>query len=170
MGAFKNLQINQGIVITTFLKDKIDIRSTCKMNENETFLMGIALAGVSVCLEQDGYKQDDLSSITILFTNDGSFEYMQEENDISFGQVLRLIIYSVDTWRNNYLSDEMILVIYFEELIHHFWKIHDEVIVKEKVTEVMNRTLPNRQYKILDLYNREFLNNELLKQGKQTRF
>lgn len=171
MGKFKNMIIGKGITIPELLASKIQIRTTCEYTDREAFLFTIALAGVAMCLEKEGLKKEDLRNVVVLFTNEGSFEYNLEDSE-AIGYKICLIVYSVYGWRHpKYGGDEeVILMTYLEELIHHFWQIDDEVVVKEKVTQVMNAIFPTKNYTILSFYSSTFLNNELVSQGKEPRF
>jgi len=172
MSKFKNQITSSGPSIPDFLLDKIEIRAIFALREQEAFLFSVALTGVSNQLIKEGYEKNQLARLTVLLTKDGTFELIEDENDVEeypIGFRFNLAVYAVEKWREKEYSDQLILTVFIEELVHHYWNIEDEVITKEKVIEIMNSIL-NYEIEITDIFSAEWLNDYLIKQGKEPRF
>jgi hypothetical protein len=172
MSIFNNLISGLAIAAPEILIRKLTLMSTYQINERETKIFEFALLGIADCLREEGFKEENLCNAVILITKDGYFEHRLLKNELHFGIKLNLIVFCVQQWRNpKYINDgNLILMIFLEELIHHFWNTDDEVFVKEKAIKIINKLFPERTFKLSDFFNKEYLNNELIKNGKLPRF
>ena len=143
----KNIIPHKTVVIPEIFLGKIELRFTCELTDNE--LMGFAYA-LRFCenkLKEDGYKSSDLSRVSIIFTNNGKLD-MEEDDVLCCGSHFSIIVYNMEKIRrlNNFLKT---MTVFVEELVHHFWRIEDEKLVKEKDIEILR--LGNPIY-TLDLF------------------
>lgn len=88
------------------------------------------------------------------------FTIQLDENQL--GMITSLVVYPIYRW--NEFPDNIVCTCILEELCHCLWCIRDEVEVNFKVFEIMKRIYP--MIKMIDLYNVEWMNEELKKQGK----
>lgn len=173
MSEFKNFIISLGPQVPKSLIKKFEIKTTYKLTDNEVSLFSLALIGIEKQLTLENINFNKLPRVTALITKDGEFSVANDENDIineTMGYRFNLIVYCVQKWRTKKFDEARILVVFLEELCHHYWNIEDEVEVKEKVTEVFNQIFPEKHYVISDLFAKEYLNNELIRQGKEPKY
>lgn len=77
---------------------------------------------------------------------------IDEEDEKCCASTFSLIIYHMNRLRktNNFL---IITYAYIEEIVHHFWNIHDETEVKYKGLEIMKYLNPNVTIDTLKRWN-----------------
>ncbi|AXO97173.1 hypothetical protein [Bacillus anthracis] len=119
------------------LQNKIRITATYEITEREAFLYHRALKGLDLQLKEQGVDYSKLPEATAIFTRDGKFTILPDGDELGYKTCL--LIYCVQKWRDVSYTDEGLLIIFLEELCHHFLNIDDEEIVKHKVVEVINR-------------------------------
>ncbi|QHA36844.1 hypothetical protein D5E69_14155 [Rossellomorea marisflavi] len=169
MGVFKNQITCPGPTIPEYLINKIEIRATFPITKHEAFLFSVALHGISIKLEQEFLEKEKLPRLCALLTERGNFEFEELDVDDSIGFRFNLAVYCVGKWREKNYDDELILMVFLEELVHHYWNLEDEVITKEKVIEIMNLVL-DYDISIGKIYSVDWLNDYLISQGNEPRF
>lgn len=171
MSSIKNWVVCPSTVTPNILSGKINYVANFEISEEEANLFTTALNAICLKLEEDGISNTDLTKVTAIFTKDGSFEFVDDPNDKSAGLHFSLAIYSMETIRElvSLKGNVVYLVVYIEELVHHFWRLEDEVETKIKVTEVINK-IASQPLEITDIFPKDGLNAELKRQGKQARY
>lgn len=127
--------INPKIVIPKIFKGKIRLFSNCQLSKNEVLLYNICLQITANHIIIDNIDISDFYQLNIFFTEKGELSF-EESNCNVFGQQVYMVNYNMKhiRSRNNY---NLMLFVYFEELVHYFWRIYDETDVKYKVTDLM---------------------------------
>jgi len=120
------------------LSAKISLKFTTTLEEREAKLFHHCMVGLLEQLTWEGVNIQNLSKATIIFTNEVELciEHLTENY---FGYCLRLIVYRVNLWRDRNYSDFRLVLLYLEELCHHYFNIEDEELTKIKVVEIVNR-------------------------------
>lgn len=138
----KNAKTVTNVKIPEIFKGKIIVGTMSDLDETEIKLFKIALQLVSEQILFDSidskYDLDSMPSVNIIFSLDGRFLIIPENNaQLAFH--VKFIIYRIDALRHFADDRAFILFMFIEELTHHFWNIENEVIVKYKVIEIINR-------------------------------
>jgi len=146
------IEDSPGPFIPEKLKNKIQLRASFALTENEASLFTSALMLVETKLISENIDIEKIVKVTIIVTEDGHFSIYAEGNEL--GYKLVFIIYRVKVWRERKLPDLSIITILLEELCHHFWGIEDEIKVKYKVLEILNESgILSKEISIDDIYN-----------------
>lgn len=111
-------------------------------------------------LESEDLLDKKVPYVTCLALNNDMFTIQLDENQL--GMITALAVYPIYRW--NGFPDNIVCTFILEELCHCLWCIRDEVEVNFKVFEIMKRIY--LKIKMRDLYNVEWMNEELKKQGK----
>lgn len=118
------------------LVGKLTVAANYALNNNDVQIFALALNAISMQLEKDKIRKEDLTTVNALFTKNGSFS-MYEESHSTLGLHFSLAIYPLETLHNMH-NDRLVLFAFVEELVHHYWNIEDETTVKYKVLEIVN--------------------------------
>lgn len=122
------------------LKQKLTFASNIEITKREKFIMEIVLEEITNQLEYENMSIDSLTRVNAIFTKDGSFS-MYEENDKTYGNHFSLAIYAMEKIRNTN-NEKFMLLVFTEELVHHYWRLEDETKTKYKVLEIIQRIEP----------------------------
>lgn len=130
--------IDNTFLIPKIIADKLVFIPLYDLNEREILLFNLALNAVANGITKDNI--DDLRHTNVVFTQNGSFYFSQENGDV-FGMHCHFCIYAMETLRKTE-NEYFMLVTFIEELVHHFWGIEDEIAVKYKVVEIAQTVEP----------------------------
>lgn len=145
------------------IKHKLFFSSTCELSEDLINLFKCSFWAVAEQLEEENLLEDEKAIAYLTCITIDTDEFTIKLDDNQMGMITSLAVYPVHKWIN--LNRISIYVSIIEELCHHYWRIRDEVEVNFKVLEVLKRIFPN--IKMSDIYNTEWMNEELKKQGKE---
>jgi len=92
----------------------------------------------------------DLSTLYTLnvFFIEEEITFSYEGNTGTCGNQFHLATYRMNKIRG-YKSDVFTAIIFAEELVHYYWRIFDETIVKYKVVEILNDMYPKLTIEML---------------------
>ncbi|WP_428910719.1 hypothetical protein [Niallia sp. Krafla_26] len=171
MSSLRNWVECPGPRVPELLADKIRFVANFPITDDEAMQFSIVLEKIVEELEVDNLSPVDFSRVTVIFTENGGFEFEDEGDNVALGLHFSLAVYAIGRIREKVaIQGEIVAFITFiEELVHHFWRLEDEVETKIKVTNIVNRIF-ERNFYITDLFSREWLNDELRRQGNQPRF
>ena len=122
-------------IIPKRLKNHVKIFSNCKLSKQEVILFNISLQSVANYLEHDSIDLSDYHTLNIVFTENGKISFHDTKDNVN-GMQIYMAIYKMMQLRKKG-SSSFSLFVFIEELVHYFWRISDETIVKYKVTEIM---------------------------------
>lgn len=135
-----NMQFPIGIIKPQSLQRKLNTFTTCALTEEEVILFNNVLRCIDNHLAIDKIDLSTLYTLNVFFIEEEvSFSY--EGNTGTLGNQFHLATYRMSKLRN-YHSDVLASVIFAEELVHYYWRIYDETIVKHKVVEILNDIYP----------------------------
>ena len=135
------------------LRGVLQIRTLITLLPNECKVFSIALIAIDKQLKRE--KVDvKAKNVAVVFLDGHLMNY--DIDDDCYGSHIEFVLYNMKKIRDYGFPDEKLLVIFLEELCHAMWNIRDEIMVKEKVTEVYNSYFKS-QYKIQDLFSKEWL-------------
>lgn len=104
-------------------------------NEKELKIFQFSLFVIAKELINDNIDNQQLTKVNVIFTKDGSFSIYEEHDDI-FGAHGSFVIYPLERLRKR--NDEYFTIFSFtEELVHHYWRIEDEIKIKYKVLKIV---------------------------------
>lgn len=135
----KNQKYISGIVIPCYLRNRINIVSNCKLQEDEIKIFNMALTlineRVAMSPEIDPYY---FSLVNVIFTEDGEFTLVKENDKIYFGIQFYSVVYVLKNLRE-IENQRFLLFAFLEELVHHYWRIVDEKEVKYQVLQIIQQ-------------------------------
>ena len=139
------------IVKPDIFEDKIELISTCEMSIDELKAFALVLKYAAVVMKKDGITKESIKKASVVFLG-GDELIIDEEDEQCCASTFSLIIYHMNRLRkaNNFL---IITYAYIEEIVHHFWNIHDETEVKYKGLEIMKYLNPNVTIDTLKRWN-----------------
>lgn len=139
------------IVKPDIFEDKIELISTCEMSIDELKAFALVLKYAAVVMEKDGITKESIKKASVVFLDSDEL-IIDEEDEKCCASTFSLIIYHMNRLRkaNNFL---IITYAYIEEIVHHFWNIHDETEVKYKGLEIMKYLNPNVTIDTLKRWN-----------------
>lgn len=128
-------------LVPTELKEKINFTANYAMNEKEALIFVKVLKSIVEQMKIDNIDFTTLTRIGVIFTENGNFSFI-DECDNTYGRCFSLAVYKLGRLRiaNN---DDFTLFVFAEELVHHYWQVEDETVVKYKVLEVAQRIKPS---------------------------
>lgn len=128
------------LVIPDILQNKLNIIITYLPNERELKIFQLSLFAITKELMNDNIGNQHLTKVNVIFTKDGSFSIYENRDDI-FGLHCSFVIYPLERLRKR--NDEYFTIFAFtEELVHHYWRIEDEIEVKYKVLKIVQMVEP----------------------------
>ena len=122
------------------LQMKLNEFATCELTENEVEVFNRVLKCIDNHLIIDKIDLSTLYTLNIFFIEE-EITFSFENNTKTLGNQFHLATYRMSKIRN-YNSDVISAIIYTEELVHYYWRIFDETIVKNKVVEILNDIYP----------------------------
>lgn len=128
-------------VIPPLLKKKIKFFSNCNVKPTEIALFNQALQCVAKHLEHDKIDLSDYFVLNVIFTEDGSISF-HEDDDRNNGSQIYMAIYRMNKLRK-INANIFMLFVFVEELAHYYWRMYDETAIKYKVVEIINYIVPN---------------------------
>jgi hypothetical protein len=128
-------------VIPIILKGKIKIFANCYVKSNEIALFNQALQCVAKHLQHDNIDLSDYFVLNVLFTEDGSISF-HEDDDRNNGSQIYMAIYRMKKLRK-INANVFMLFVFIEELAHYYWRMYDETEIKYKVVEIINYIVPS---------------------------
>ena len=140
----ENIIPHKTVVIPEIFNNKIQILYRCELSRDELAIFGYCLQICAKVLVEDGFTNNNLTKVTIVFIDDG--QLLLNDNEMStYGCHFSLIVYHMNKIRklNNMMKTALL---YVEELVHHYWRIEDETLVKYKDVEILK--LANSNYSI----------------------
>jgi len=123
--------------IPDYLKDSLEVLTTCEMKNNESKAIGKGILQVACQLQSEAIDVRKILKVAVIISPYGEFTLSTKEH--TQGELFNLISYPIFKWRELDYTDLMILTIVLEELCHHYWTIRDETEVKYKVAQIINR-------------------------------
>ncbi len=131
---------SKSIIVPASLSGKINTFANCDVSEREIDIYNLALQCIDKQLVSENMDLSSFFVINVFFTCDGSIAFF-EENPQNCGSQFHVALYRLQNLRK--INNERItLFIYLEELVHYFWRISDETVVKYKVAEIMKYAVP----------------------------
>lgn len=128
-------------VVPPLLKKKINFFSNCYVKPTEIALFNQALQCVAKHLEHDKIDLSDYFVLNVIFTEDGSISF-HEDDDRNNGSQIYMAIYRMNKLRK-INANIFMLFVFVEELAHYYWRMYDETAIKYKVVEIINYIVPN---------------------------
>ncbi|MGG4467216.1 hypothetical protein ABER68_04155 [Paenibacillus alvei] len=171
MSSIRNAVASRLPKVPGYLEGKLGFAANYALTKEEAILFSVALNAICEQLEEESIKSSTLTKVTALFTKNGAFEFVDEQKgeEKSLGMHFSLAVYSMEDVQKKAVNDIVYLMVFVEELVHHYWKLEDEVETKIKVVEILNRVL-DKPLTVTDLFPKEWLNSELERQGKPARY
>ena len=135
-----NKQIPIEIIKPQSLQKKLNAFATCVLTEDEVRLFNEVLKCIDNHLIIDKIDLSMLYTLNVFFIEE-EITFSYEGNTGTLGNQFHLATYRMSKLRN-YNSDVLAAIIFTEELVHYYWRISDETIVKHKVVEVLKDMYP----------------------------
>lgn len=137
----KNFVVTKAPEIPEQLKGKLTMVANHPLTDSDVKVFGYALQAIALMLQLDNIPTESLTTVNVVFTKDGSFS-MIEESPTTGGLHICLAIYPLERL-NTRCGERFKLVAFIEELVHHYWRIEDETVVKYKVVQVAQLVDPS---------------------------
>ena len=144
-----NAICTRGPLLPDRLKNRIRMMTTCNMTDEEISIFNTALIALDIALASDISAPAALP-LTVIFTDSDTVSFTISCPE-TWGLECNLAVYPLHRWREQHLAALPMLLAALEELCHHFWAIEDEILVKDKVTQLVHLVCPG--LKKNDLYN-----------------
>ena len=130
--------------VPEFLKNKLEFRTTTDLSEHDAKIFAYALMKLEEQIKEEKISLDSVSKTFAIFSDNGeiSFELTEE----TLGVNVHIITYAIKRWEQYKLEEVGKIAVFLEELCHWMWNISDEVKVKYKVFEVLERIYPNIKF------------------------
>lgn len=116
------------------------------LDDREVELLSIALEIVANEIEKD--KLQNLTRVTLIISKYGEVNMVMDDN--ALGTHGAYIVYPVQKMRDCKLSVRLILAVFVEELVHHFWREERESEAKKKTIEIMKQSYEDLKFE--DIY------------------
>lgn len=162
MSTLVNAKEVKGPKIDPRLKNKLYFKTTCDLSDELIKLFSVSIWAIAEEIEEEKLLEEEklISCINCMTIDSDEFTIKIDNNQLAM--TVSLAVYPIHKWTE--LTEIGICVNIIEELCHHYWNITDEVEVNFKVIKVLKRIYPN--IKMSHVYNTEWMNTELKKQGK----
>ena len=121
--------------------DILQITANCQITELEKRCLNSALILLAESLKADAVIIDD--QVSIIFTDSSDLVLRNDDSPSNIAWYHQFICFYVHRWRERQFDAVQIVVTMLEELTHCFYRIADERLVKEKVTEVVRTRFPD---------------------------
>lgn len=130
------------LIKTDFFKGKFLAYAKTELTPREADLFGCAQVMVEQQCNKDGISRSNIPIFCVIFSDDGSFTLVPDSTDVNaYGHRLQIIVYTMNKLRES-PNEELWIATFVEELAHLIWNIHDELLVKRKVVEIIRNMLP----------------------------
>lgn len=123
------------------LKKKLAVATNCELTEQEIKLFNAAVYAVSLQLIKENIKNEDLDGLIVFFTLNGDL-ILYEDDPTGCGVHFAMSVYFMERIRNHN-SNIFTVFAFIEEMAHHYWRISNETLVKQKVEEIMKHIYPD---------------------------
>ena len=134
-------------MIPKVLNGRVHFVCTCELSPHELELFSVGLD----CLSQT-FSEDQLKAVrpkgTIIVLGSPTLELEWSGSDV-LGQEFSVMVYPLYLWREKQLSDYQMLTCILEELCHRIFDIDDEILVKYKVAEAVQKYNPKISKELL---------------------
>jgi len=140
-------QFPVAIIKPLSLQETLSVFTTCSLTENEIKLFNDVLKCVNNHLMIDKIDLSTLYTLNVFFIEE-EITFSYEGNTGTCGNQFHLATYRMNKIRG-YKSDVFTAIIFAEELVHYYWRIFDETIVKYKVVEILNDMYPKLTIEML---------------------
>lgn len=140
-------QFPVAIIKPLILQETLSVFTTCSLKENEIKLFNDVLKCVNNHLMIDKIDLSTLYTLNVFFIEE-EITFSYEGNTGTCGNQFHLATYRMNKIRG-YKSDVFTAIIFAEELVHYYWRIFDETIVKYKVVEILNDMYPKLTIEML---------------------
>ena len=131
------------------LSNRLIITTTCPLLPEEIQVFNNAFCALSLALSADKSVNPNMY-INLVFTDSDTVSMSISDGD-EWGYYVPMAIYPVHRWRMKNMNHIGMLACALEELCHHFWSIRDELLVQDKVIELIQTIMPNVRKS--DVYN-----------------
>ena len=123
-----------------FFSDKLQVSSTCELDSQIVKAFNGVLLMLVDPMKEEGMNSPDFQALVYFIdADDFSIQLIEESTQ---GLYFPVVVYPVNRWRKINLSEHSIMVAMLEELVHCFFRIRDESLVKQKMLEVVQRYYP----------------------------
>ena len=140
-------QFPVAIIKPLSLQETLSVFTRCSLTENEIKLFNDVLKCVNNHLMIDKIDLSTLYTLNVFFIEE-EITFSYEGNTGTCGNQFHLATYRMNKIRG-YKSDVFTAIIFAEELVHYYWRIFDETIVKYKVVEILNDIYPKLTIEML---------------------
>lgn len=130
--------------VPTFFQDKLEFRTTTNLSEYDAKLFVYALMKLEEQIIEEKLSLDGIPKAFAIFTDNGELSFELTQGVL--GLNVHLITYAIKRWDEYNLTEVGKVAVFLEELCHWIWNISDEVKVKYKVFEVLERIYPNIKF------------------------
>ena len=130
--------------VPLFFNNKLEFRTTTSLGEYEAKLFVYALMKLEEQIKEEDLSMDIVPKAFAIFTDDG--ELSIELSDGILGTNVHFITYAIKRWDKYKLDEVGKVAVFLEELCHWIWNISDEVKVKYKVFEILERIYPSIKF------------------------
>lgn len=137
------------VTVPTPLCGYVSAFTTCDVTPHELDLFETALSCVAAELLESGFDFPKVP-VNCFFIASDQLTFDIADRPDQYGNHFVSIFYPVNRWRKDRLTDLVILTCCLEELCHHFFATHDEVLVNDYVLACAHHHNPNLRYH--DLY------------------
>ena len=120
--------------ITRFYTGMLQVVSTCPLEEEIENCLFETLRLFEKALRAQGLQALD-DHVCLVFTDRDAFAFSFAQVN-TMGHYFPAILLPLHRWRQRRFRPEDIMVIIMEELCHWYFRIQDESLVKDKVTEI----------------------------------
>ncbi len=128
------------IIVPENLKSKLAVKTNCEISEHEVTLFNMAVKATAKYIEDNHIDLLSCPYLNVYFTYDNQISIFQSKESI-LGCQFCVAIYQMKGLRKK--PDGVILFVFIEELAHHFLRIIDERIIKQKVEEIYKYIVPD---------------------------
>ena len=128
------------IIVPENLKSKLVVKTNCEISEHEVTLFNISIKATAKYIEDHHIDLSNYLTLNVYFTYNNQISISQEKESI-LGCQFCVATYQMEGLRKK--PDGVILFVFIEELAHHFLRIIDERIIKQKVEEIYKYIVPD---------------------------
>ncbi|WP_394910622.1 hypothetical protein [uncultured Robinsoniella sp.] len=116
--------------------DDLIVNYAVELSKEEMDLFDSALRIMFSYCKTNNFSINGWNNLNILFTQNGSFEMLTDDESHIGGSYIKIVVYNVNSWRG-IVDSTGLMAIYLEELCHHYFNISDEIEVKHRVYDIM---------------------------------
>lgn len=129
------------ITIPNRLRRRVRFNVQCELTTNEILSINGALHALDLALKDCPCMHPDMQ--LNVFVVDKNYTQIVSNNPGTVGLQLDCAILYAHRWRNVQFDQMMIIATILEEFCHYFWMIKDEIIVLDKVRDLLHYLLPD---------------------------